>query len=77
MKTIYLIVAVDRRELKEHLKKHRQLDGCTRLEVIKHYCKTQVVYAVTTLTDALADCRSWNRRTEASVHYWEKIPLYK
>lgn len=76
MKKVFLIVAVDRWELLEHLQQHRQLENCTRMEAIKYYCQTQWVYAVMTLADALVECRDWNSRHYSSVHYWEAVTCY-
>ena len=76
MMDVYIILAVNRRELQEHLKKHRKIENYTRLQVIKYNCKTLPVYAVTTLSEASADCRHWNRQGFSSVHYWEKVSLY-
>lgn len=75
MMTIFLIVAVDRWELREHIQKHRQLEYSTRMEAIKYYCQTQCVYAVMTLADALVECRAWNSRHYSTVHYWEAVSL--
>lgn len=77
MKTLYLIVSVNREVLREHLKKGRSIPNTTRMETIKYYVPTYPQYAVERLADAIVLCREWNRQKYHHVHYWAKLELYE
>ena len=73
MKKIFLIMAVNRAELRKHLKMRGRLAYCTRMESIKYYVPSQPIFAVTTLADALVECREWNKRHNIQTHYWDEV----
>lgn len=75
MSDIFLIMAANRVELREHLKMRRRVAYCTRMESIKYYVPSQPVFAVPTLADALVECRKLNKRRSIQTYYWSAVML--
>lgn len=70
-KEIYLVLACSKKEFRELAKKGY------RCKVMEYRCNTSPMWATSTRSEAIEDCRSYNRQTsEESCYFFQVINLY-
>lgn len=73
---IYLIMQADRDKIKEARRILSRRNKHTTWEDIKYHAEAATVYADSSRTDAIRDCRRINRKGLNYMHFHTTIKLY-